>query len=107
MCDHVTILRQGRVVVTGELVELLRRDVKRAEVALERSTPELDAWCASEQLEIRRGGTRVTIEVVGDDVLQRVVRKVVELGLAIAAVTPRTESLEDLFVREAIVETNA
>jgi ABC-2 type transport system ATP-binding protein len=107
MCDYVTILRQGRVVVTGELAELLRRDVKRAEVVLERSSSELDAWCAAQKVEIRRSGTRVTIEVVGEEGLQRLVQKIVELGLAVVAVTPRTESLEDLFVREAIVETTA
>ena len=47
----------------------------------------------------------LTVEVIGVKELGDVVKRVVEDGLTLVEVVPRTESLEDLFVREAIGES--
>ncbi|HVU03302.1 MAG TPA: ABC transporter ATP-binding protein [Polyangiaceae bacterium] len=106
ICDHVTILRNGRVVVTGELAALLRRDVQRTDVTVVAPPPAFEEWCKGEGHSLRRAGTRVSVEVQGAEALQTVVRKVAADGVVLAEVVPRTETLENLFVREAIDESN-
>jgi len=103
LCDHVTILRQGRAVVTGEIAALLRRDVRRTDVTVVEPPPAFEQWCESRGHRVRRAGTRVSVEVLGEG-LDAILKKVVEDGLSVAEVVPRTESLEDLFLREAITE---
>lgn len=104
LCDHVTILRRGSVVVTGELGTLLRRDVQRTEVTVPAAPSELDAWCETQGFRVRRSGTQLSIEVVGAEGVARVVKRVVDAGFTVSSVVPRSETLEDLFVREAIAE---
>jgi ABC-2 type transport system ATP-binding protein len=107
MCDHVTILRRGSVVVTGELGTLLRRDVQRTEVTVPSAPAELDAWCTAEGFVVRRAGPNLSIEIVGTEGVARAVKHVIASGLSVASVIPRSETLEDLFVREAIAEQRA
>jgi ABC-2 type transport system ATP-binding protein len=102
MCDHVTILRQGSVVVTGEIHALLRKDVQRIEVTVSGPTDAFEAWCTSQGHGVRRAAGRLSIEVMGEERIAEVVRKALDEGLTLAEVVRRTETLEDLFVREAI-----
>jgi len=104
MCDHVTILRQGRVVVTGEIATLLRKDVRRIEVTLARSTDGFDRWCGDQGHEVRRAGGNFRIEVLGEERLTALVRRALDDGIDIVEVVRKTETLEDLFVREAITD---
>jgi ABC-2 type transport system ATP-binding protein len=105
LCDHVTILRQGKVVVTGEIAELLRRDVRRTDVTVIDPSSAFEEWCKSQGHHVRRTGSRVSIEVLGGAGLDAIVKRSVEEGLSLAEIVPRTETLEDLFLREAISET--
>lgn len=107
ICDHVTILRQGSVVVTGEMATLLRKDVKRTDVTVEGATEEFERFCAEKGHRTRRSGVRLAVEVIGLAELQDVVQRAVRDGLTISEAIPRTESLEDLFVREAISEQSS
>jgi ABC-2 type transport system ATP-binding protein len=104
MCDHVTILRKGSVVVSGDMSTLLRKDVKRTDVTVEGATEAFERYCADKGHRARRAGTRLSVEVVGLADLGEVVRRAVDDGLTLTEVVARTESLEDLFVREAISE---
>jgi ABC-2 type transport system ATP-binding protein len=104
MCDHVTILRKGSVVVSGAMSTLLRKDVKRTDVIVENATEAFELFCAGKGHGLRSSGQRVSVEVVGVKELGEVVQRVVQDGLTLVEVVPRTESLEDLFVREAISE---
>ncbi len=106
MCDHVTILRKGSVVVSGSMDTLLRKDVKRTDVVVERATESFERFCRERGHGVRVTGSRASVEVVGAEGLADVVKRAVEEGLTLAEVVPRTESLEDLFVREAITEQN-
>jgi ABC-2 type transport system ATP-binding protein len=104
MCDHVTILRRGSVVVSGAMDTLLRKDVKRTDVVVERATESFERFCRERGHPVSVAASRVSVEVVGAEGLADVVKRAVEEGLALVEVVPRTESLEDLFVREAITE---
>jgi ABC-2 type transport system ATP-binding protein len=104
MCDHVTILRKGSVVVSGELSTLLRKDVKRTDVSVEGDTEGFERFCAEKGYRCRHAGSRLSVEVTGHDELAGVIQQALGAGLSLAEVVPRTESLEDLFLREAISE---
>jgi len=104
MCDHVTILRRGSVVVSGSMDTLLRKDVKRTDVVVEPATQSFEQFCRERGHGVRIAASRASVEVVGAEGLAEVVKRVVEEGLTLVEVVPRTESLEDLFVREAITE---
>jgi ABC-2 type transport system ATP-binding protein len=105
LCDYVTILRRGEVVVTGKLSELLRSDVRRSDVTVSGARAEFEQWCAAQGHRVRRGNDRLSVEVVGAEALEAVTRKIVEDRLPIIEIVPRTETLEDLFLREAIAES--
>jgi len=102
ICDHVTILRQGSVVVTGEMRALLRKDVQRTEVTVSGASHGFEAWCTSQGHGVRHAAGRLSVEVLGEERVAEVVRKALDDGLTLAEVVRRTETLEDLFVREAI-----
>jgi ABC-2 type transport system ATP-binding protein len=105
LCDHVTILRQGRVVVTGAMRELLRREVQRTDVTVANASEVFEKWCSDEGHRVRRAGVHLAVEIVGEEKLRVVVERCVADGLSLISAVPRTETLEDLFVREAIAET--
>jgi ABC-2 type transport system ATP-binding protein len=107
LCDHVTILRQGRVVVSGEIAELLRQDVQRSDVVVLGAPDQFEEWCGLAGYKIRRAKSHLVVEVVGAEPLAALLAKIVGEGMTVGAVTPHTETLEDLFVREAIVESVA
>jgi len=102
LCDYVTILRQGSVVVSGRLTDLLKREVKRTDIALAPVSDELEQKCEALGAVTRRLSDRLLVEVEGEERRNELVRAVIELGATVLEVTPRHETLEDLFVREAL-----
>ncbi|MBX3127028.1 MAG: ABC transporter ATP-binding protein [Polyangiaceae bacterium] len=102
LCDRVTILRQGSVVVSGKLGELLRREVRRTDVALSGADEELEAALAERGHPAFRAGERLIVGVTGKEQVGAVLALALEAGAEVVEVTPRHETLEDLFVREAI-----
>jgi ABC-2 type transport system ATP-binding protein len=102
MCDRVTILRRGEVVVSGRLADLLKRDVRRTDVTLlGAEQPLLDQLERAGHRTLRRGSSTL-IEVEGETKVPEVLRAALEAGATVSEVIPRHETLEDLFVREAI-----
>lgn len=102
LCDDVVILREGEIVVRGRLDELLRHESKRTTVVLVDEAEQMDAACRDAGHRIDRVGVRLHIHVEGRAEVQPLIQKAAALGLEVEQVTPRHESLEDLFVREAI-----
>ena len=80
--------------------------MRRTDVVLHRASDELDASLKSQGQRTRRSGDALVVETEGEGV-----RVVLEAALAAGAivfeVTPRSETLEDLFLREAILKPNA
>jgi ABC-2 type transport system ATP-binding protein len=102
LCDRVTILRRGHVVVSGKLSELLRRDVQRTEVVLEEVSEAFAERLQSEGFASVRIGDRLVVSVEGRSQVDQLLRRALDEGVVVAELTPRHETLEDLFVREAI-----
>ena len=104
MCDRVTILRKGKVVVSGRLGDLLKGEVQRTTVELIGSSESFEQRAGEQGHSLGRVGERLIVEIEGRANIEDVLRLALEAGLEIAAVIPRHETLEDLFVREAIDE---
>jgi ABC-type multidrug transport system ATPase subunit len=102
LCDRVTILRKGEVVVSGRLVDLLKRDVRRTDVALAGAGSELIERFSAAGHGVRTLGERVVVEIEGESKVAEVLRAALDAGASVSEVIPRHETLEDLFVREAI-----
>jgi ABC-2 type transport system ATP-binding protein len=105
LCDRVTILRKGEVVVSGRLLDLLKRDVRRTDVALSGADSALIERFSAAGHGVRTLGERVVIEIEGETKVAEVLRAALEAGASVNEVAPRHETLEDLFVREAIDES--
>jgi ABC-2 type transport system ATP-binding protein len=102
LCDRVAILRKGEVVVSGRINELLRRDARRSEITLGGSYQELRTSLTAEGASCREVGGLLLVAVEGQGQQNDVLRRALEAGLSVEQVVPRHETLEDLFLREAI-----
>ena len=102
LCDRVAILRKGEVVVSGRIAELLRRDARRTEITLRGEYSELRASLTAEGLSSKEIGGLLVVQVEGADALAQVLERALSAKLSVEQVVPRHETLEDLFMREAI-----
>jgi ABC-2 type transport system ATP-binding protein len=102
LCDRVCIMRRGEVVVAGSLRELLHEDKRRSEVTVTGASDALAAELMAAVDSTRRAGGALVMEVAGDAAVNAVVAKVLAGGARLQSVTPKRETLEDLFVREAL-----
>ncbi|MBX3203364.1 MAG: ABC transporter ATP-binding protein [Labilithrix sp.] len=102
LCDAVCILRKGEVVVAGTISELVDKGVRRSEITI--SAPPDDLAAELEKLAERtqRVGKTLVVEVQGDDAIKSVLERALAAGVRIDAVTPKRETLEDIFVRKAL-----
>lgn len=104
LCDRVTILRKGKIVVHGKLDELLRREVQRVSVVLLGEDEGVLAFCRDQMHSVNVSGGRLRVELEGRERVQALLALALSKGIEIEEVTPRHETLEDLFVREAITK---
>jgi ABC-2 type transport system ATP-binding protein len=104
LCDEVSILREGKVVVSGRLDELLNRDVQRSDVVLKGASEELVRLLEAQGRRTRRAGDSLIVETEGEGGVKSVLEASLAAGAGVFEVTPRNETLEDLFLREAILK---
>jgi len=102
LCDAVCILRKGEVVVSGTIAELVDRGVRRSEITISAPTAELSSELEALAERTQRVGKALVIEVQGDDAIRAVLERALAAGARIEAVTPKRETLEDIFVRQAL-----
>jgi len=102
LCDRVCILRRGEVVVAGSLRELLAEGKRRSEVTVAGFSDGLREALAPIAHLTRQVGDSLVMEVEGDAAVRAVVERVLADGARLQSVTPKRETLEDLFVREAL-----
>jgi ABC-2 type transport system ATP-binding protein len=102
LCDRVAVLNRGRLIATGTLSELARTlwhgtwvDIECLAVL----TPSLsDALRVMPGVtDARLDGTRLAVQVEGEEVIPAVVRTVVERGGQVLRVDPREHTLEDVY----------
>jgi ABC-2 type transport system ATP-binding protein len=107
LCDRVAILRKGEVVVSGRISELLRRDARRTEITLSGDFAELQSRLEAEGLKARVVGGMLLVLVEGADGVATLLQRALAAALTVEQVVPRHETLEDLFLREAIASGDA
>lgn len=102
LCDRVCILRKGEVVVAGTMRELLDQGARRSEIVLGEVNPALRDAVAQYGHRTSELGELLVVEVEGDDAVRAVVQRALADGARLESVTPKRETLEDLFVRRAL-----
>jgi ABC-2 type transport system ATP-binding protein len=102
LCDEVAILRQGTIVVRGKLDDLLRRDTQRIGIVLENAGDSVRSYVADRGFRCHEQLGRLRVEVEGARERDQLLKLAMDSGAQIEEVVMRHETLEDLFVREAI-----
>ena len=105
MCDQVTILRKGEVVVEGKMDTLLQRDALYTDIVLggEREALERMSQRLSEVkgVTVQKPEAVLRVTAMGDEAVAAVLAAALEAKGRVVEVVPRRETLEDLFVRRA------
>jgi ABC-2 type transport system ATP-binding protein len=102
LCDRVCILRKGEVALAGALRELLTKGKRRSEITVAGATGETREALEKLATSARMVGDLLVMEVEGDLAVREVVEKAFASGAKLESVTPKRETLEDLFVRQAL-----
>lgn len=103
LCDRVTILKKGEVVVSGAIRDLVGEKERRSEVSLREVSEELARGLVARGAgDVARHGERVVFEVESDETLRTVLSAALAGGAHVESVTPKRETLESIFVRKAL-----
>lgn len=107
LSERVAIVRKGRVSAYGAIDDLLRPEVRRVEVELGNVDGELRQKLERVARSVKQLDEQITVAVVeGDEDVPAVLNVALGAGARVLAVTPHRETLEDLFVRNAVAEHN-
>lgn len=97
ICDRVGIIVEGRLKSEGRLEDLLKPKIRAYEVVLRGISPsELQDWGLSSRTVLR--GEELFVDLEEEANLSALLRKVLESGGRVVAVTPKKETLEDLLL---------
>ncbi len=102
LCDRVTIMRRGEIVVRGKLDELLRKDSQRVGIVLSGADDGLVQFCTDQGWTLDTTGGRLRVELQGADGVTLLLNEALARSVRVEQVGYHHETLEDLFVREAI-----
>ncbi len=102
LCDRVVILRKGEVVTAGTVSELVRRAATMVELTLHAVPDHARKEIAGEARILRELGDELVLEVEGDAALGAAIERALHHGARVTSAVPRKDSLEDLFVRQAL-----
>lgn len=102
LCDRVVILNRGRITARGLLSELLQGDTRKVDIELGNVSEELRAALTERYESAHAFEDHLVLEVEGQDAVPELMKQVLESEAQVISVTPRRETLEDLFVRDAM-----
>jgi len=102
LCDHVVILRGGEVVVKGAIRKVLRGDVLHTNVTVAGLSKDLEEKLSSESFSVQRRPDVQVIEVEGQRGVAELLERLLAENVEVLEVVPRRETLEDLFMRQAL-----
>jgi ABC-2 type transport system ATP-binding protein len=102
LCDRIAIINKGRVVARGTLDELLRREVMRVRIQLAQVPEPFKEALKARGLSVREHERVLHVVVEGDQGVNPLLREALDAGASVLEVEPERETLEDLFVREAM-----
>lgn len=103
LCDRVAIIHLGQMSAYGKLSDLLRSDARHVEIEVHVRDEALRKQLADKALRVDPMGDNTVFTVEGDATADAVIDAARTAGARVVAVTPRRETLEDLFVRKALV----
>ncbi len=99
MCDRVGIIHRGDLVECGRVEDLIWSD-KDVEITMSNASESLKEGMASEGMELADAGREsVRLSVSRDKDIFKVLDRISDDGATLISMTPRKESLEDIFVR--------
>ncbi len=102
ICDRVAIVNRGVVTSVGTLDELLRPEVRRTVIEAEglpgAALDEIRGLARS----VSAVGAMIQLEVEGDANVDVIIDRVRGAGGRVVSVVPHRETLEDIFVRDAL-----
>ena len=101
LCDRVCILKQGEVVVSGAIRDLVKTATEKQEITLVSPPADFEARLPAEAV-ARRAGALLAIDVDTREMCSRVLTLALEANVAIESVQPKRETLEALFVARAL-----
>jgi ABC-2 type transport system ATP-binding protein len=102
MCDRVAILREGQVVVSGALRQLLRGEVLSTEITLAGASEALRADLAKQGFAATARAEMLVVEVEGEARVNEALSLALAAGAQVVEVSRKRETLEDLFLRRAL-----
>jgi ABC-2 type transport system ATP-binding protein len=102
LCDRVTIMRMGKIVVRGKLDELLRSGSQSVGVVLGGNFEGLIPLCDQKGYTHDVAGGRLRIVVPDRTQVEELLKNALSGGASVEEVAPHHQTLEQLFVREAI-----
>jgi ABC-2 type transport system ATP-binding protein len=102
ICDRVAIMRKGVVTVTGDLASLLKVEVRRTTFEVE--DPDETVLLKMKELSFahQKVGRSVLFEVEGEERKKEVFEALLKADARIVSVVPHRETLEDIFIRDAL-----
>jgi ABC-2 type transport system ATP-binding protein len=102
LCDRVTIMRRGEIVVRGKLDELLRKDSQKAGLVIAGADDGLEQYCRQQGWSTDTTGGRLRVQLTGRAAVASLLKEALQRQFDVEEVVYHHETLEDLFVREAI-----
>ncbi len=102
ICDRVAIVNRGKVTSEGSLASLLRPEVRRTVIEAEDVPDDVAGAIAGLCLSTSRHGQVLQMEVEGDAHVDEIIDRIRAGGGRVVSVVPHRETLEDIFVRDAL-----
>ena len=102
LCDRVCILRRGEVVASGAVSELVDQGVRKSEITIIEPPDALVTQLESLAERTARFGKSLVVDVSGDDQQREVLERVLAAGARVEAISPKRQTLEDIFVEKAV-----
>ena len=102
LCDRVAILREGRVVVSGALRELVRGEVLHTDIVLAAASEALTQQLQADGHTLQPRAGLVVVSVQGSARVAAALTAALAAGATVVEVSPRRVTLEDLFMQQAI-----
>ncbi len=100
LCDKIVIIDKGKLRFFGTVKDFLKTGRSEVEIVVAGAPEELLARVSSQGGKVDRFGNRAKLVVAGDR-SRELVDALLAAGADLEAVVPRTEGLEELFVRMA------
>ncbi|MEZ6119944.1 MAG: ABC transporter ATP-binding protein [Pirellulaceae bacterium] len=98
-CDHVLIMAQGQIRLSGSLRDLERPTESRLNISVLSGQDRLTSWLQEQQIHVTtQPNGLLQISTGGPELLERIWQAAAERQVAIQSLTPSRNSLEEIFM---------